>query len=83
MSGEEAARSPDLALLRKAVDGLGEHFDTVQVFVTRHEAGTADGTKHISMGSGNWFARFGQIKVWVIQTDEHERGAARREMNNL
>lgn len=52
----------DFKHLAEAVRLLNQHFDTVHVFVSRVEGGQTLGA---SQGSGNWFARFGQIEVWV------------------
>lgn len=49
-------------LVSKAVDGLGEHFDSVRVFVTRHEG---DSTLALTRGSGNNYASLGQITEWL------------------
>lgn len=58
-------RKKDTERLQQAVTPLMEHFDTVHIFATRHEAGTLDGTLRCSTGRGNWFARMGQIFEWV------------------
>lgn len=52
---------------------LGEYFDSVQIFVTRHESGERDGTINVNAGIGNWFTRFGQIKEWVIKQEQNAR----------
>lgn len=77
MSGEP--ENEDVKRVRAAVTSLGEHFETVQVFVTRHEPGTLDGTKHIALGSGNWFARFGQIQQWNSANDQEAREHVKRQ----
>jgi len=69
----------DLARVRKHAEELGEHFDGVQIFCSRHEAGTEDGTIHVTYGGGNWFARYGQIREWLIQKDEQTREKVRSE----
>lgn len=60
----------DLALVKKATDSLMEHFDTVQIFCTRHES---DGTCNVQYGLGNWFARSGQVSNWLVKNDEESR----------
>lgn len=62
------------AILRKHCAQLSEHFDTVQIFVTRQEG--AD-TGCSAYGTGNWFARFGQVKLWARanENDSHIRDA--------
>ncbi len=47
---------------------LSEHFDSVQIFCTKH---TNNGTTNIKMGSGDWFARYGLCKYWVKQQEEN------------
>lgn len=68
----------DLERLKKACEVLGEHFDTVQVFCTRHEPGEHDGTLTMAWGAGNFYTRYGQIAEWIIKTDESSRIAARK-----
>lgn len=52
--------------LTKIVDDasnkLMEHFDTVRIFVTKHENGE---TSSLSVGKGNIFAQVKQIEYWV------------------
>lgn len=70
----------DLAHLRQHVAALAEHFDTVQVFATRHHQGT--GTVHCAWGAGNFFARTGQVAAWLAKQDEQERDSARTKEEN-
>lgn len=69
---EEEQKSADMVLARKHVDALGEHFDSVQIFLTR-KSGELDGTVHFHLGSGNYFARCGHVRTWLIQQDEQAR----------
>jgi hypothetical protein len=62
----------DLSKVQKAVDELGEHFDTVQILVTRHES-TKGGTINVALGTGNWHARYGQVRTWLVAQDERTR----------
>lgn len=59
-------QSTDEKQLNKALDVLREYFDTVQVFATRHEA-SQDGTLHFDCGFGNYYARLGQLDIWLKQ----------------
>lgn len=68
----------ELERIKRVVAELGEHYDTVQVFATRHEAGTLDGTINVQFGAGNWFARYGQVARWLAKQDEIERVEVRR-----
>jgi hypothetical protein len=77
MSREEMEKR-DRELVAEALTKLGEHFDSVQIFVTRHESGEHNGTVKLDKGVGNWFARFGQVKEWEIREEEQTRINARR-----
>lgn len=69
----------EVDLLKNATLNLGEHFETVQIFVTRHQSETEDdtGTVNLNYGIGNWFVRIGFVKDWVIRQDEWTRCYAR------
>lgn len=73
---------PDVQRLKKACEDLSEHFDTIQIFATRvadevdEEKG---GTVNCNWGSGNWFARYGHIRYWMIKQDEQARNEVRDE----
>jgi len=62
----------DTKRLCDAVNALSDFFDTVQIFTTRHESNDI-GTIAFQRGSGNWYARFGQIKEWVIKREEETK----------
>jgi hypothetical protein len=64
MNGRER-KAEDLRRIEEALDLLIEHFDCVQIFATRDESGELGGTVRISRGRGNWYARFGQVMLWV------------------
>jgi len=72
----------ELDRLDKVCQDLGEHYDTVQVFVTRHTPGDDEesGTINAHTGRGNWLARLGQVKDWVIKQDEKTRISCREEV---
>lgn len=60
---EEEADKHDEALVRKALDMLSEHFETVRVFVSTHEK---DGSRRYTKGIGNYWSNYGMIKAWLI-----------------
>lgn len=64
----EVQNEEDFKRLKKLCEALGEHFDTVQVFATRHDP-EAGGTVHMNCGVGNWFARRGQVMEWLEMPD--------------
>jgi hypothetical protein len=65
MTDEDAQQ--DMDWIKAACEQLGEHFDTVQIFVTRFDP--EDGTTNIDWGSGDWFARYGKVKQWVLKEE--------------
>lgn len=62
------ADEKDMELIQSHVDQLREHFDSVTIGVTRYESGGL--TTNIVRGSGNFYARVGQMKDWIIVQDE-------------
>lgn len=78
MTPEEAEqqRVEDIKQLDRALVLLSEHFDTVQVFCTRHRDDDV-GTFSMQKGSGNWYARYGQVCEWITKHDEDARREAR------
>jgi hypothetical protein len=77
----EQEKLRDLATVRNFAEALGEHFDSVQIFATRHESGTHGGTINISYGLGNWMARYGHVAAWKIKQDEACRVEIRDELS--
>ena len=72
----------DLARVEQAVAGLGEFFDSVQVFVSKHtnpgeDEDQATFTAH--RGCGNWCTRYGQVREWLLYEDERIRASARHD----
>ena len=63
----------DMDRVKRACESLLDHFDTVQIFATRHESGEKDGTVTIRFGLGNWFARYGHVKDWILIEEETSR----------
>lgn len=57
----------DMKRIEKAIDELRLHFDTVQIFCTRvailPDVGETTQTMH--NGSGNYYARYGQVKSFI------------------
>ena len=62
MSRQDAERERQSKLVTDAAASLMEHFDTVQIFATKYEAGE---TVSFKAGSGNWYSRYGQICEWA------------------
>jgi hypothetical protein len=72
------SKEEDVARLKSHVQALIEHFDTVQIFCSRHMPAEANGTVSLSEGAGNWLARRGHVHDWTLYCDEYEKEKARR-----
>jgi hypothetical protein len=75
---QQKLRAADVAMVRRAAEELGEHFDTVQVFATRHLPAEIEGTMSYQYGVGNVYGRYGQVSEWLIKEDERARAEIRR-----
>lgn len=58
----------DAAVLRECVSKLMEYFDNVQIFVNRDKP-LINRIQKAADGDGNMFARYGQVKQWVIEEE--------------
>lgn len=64
-------------LIEDHVNRLMEHFDTVQIFVSRQD--TEENVTHSrDSGAGHWYARYGQVNEWIIVQDERARHNERK-----
>lgn len=61
----------DKEIIQSHVAQLMEHFDTVQIFCTRHSE-ELEGTVRVQWGGGNYYARYGQVNKWLIEEEESE-----------
>lgn len=55
-----------------------EWADSCQIFLTVHDPATGI-TRFVTHGDGNWFAREGQVREWILQCEENSRAEAREE----
>lgn len=59
--------------LEKVVDRmlaqLSEHFDNIQIFVSKNPQGKAQETVSFRKGLGNYFARYGHVRDWLVEMD--------------
>lgn len=69
---EDQADEFDRAIVEKHVVQLIEHFDSVQIVVTRYDPQTKT-TNSFGRGGGNFHARWGSMKEWLDQVDEQAR----------
>lgn len=75
------ANTDDQSKVDAAIQTLIEHFDSVQIFVSRHEPGEHDGTIFVQKGAGSFFTRYGQVKEFLIKTEEYMRCESRKHYN--
>lgn len=80
MLNSGAGKPPDPALIAEAIAKLVAHFDSVQIFASRHRKGD-NKTEHVTGGYGNWYSRYGQIAEWlnVHEMDAYDKHAGRDE----
>ena len=74
---ELSQEEKDMAIIQHHADILRGHFDSVQIFATRQDDKKKI-TSNVSTGSGNWYARYGYIRCWLLGQDaytaEQEKG---------
>jgi hypothetical protein len=75
----ESERDRLQLLLQDTAAKLTEHFQVVQIFASNLEEG-GDSTLSVNAGLGNWNARFGQVREWVVYEEEKKREEARKDM---
>jgi hypothetical protein len=61
-------QNDDMSVIKSHCTELMKKFDTVQIFCSRHEVDTG-GTVNCHTGQGNFFARYGHVKQWVIKEE--------------
>ncbi len=61
------------AMVREHVLKLGEHFESVRIFVTRAKPESPADTQAIDNGTGNFYAQLGQISEWLAIQDQYQR----------
>jgi hypothetical protein len=69
MEPREKDKKSDLAKVEACALQLGEHFDAVQIFASRHEPTELAGTRFVTFGVGNWYTRYGLTREWVLSEE--------------
>jgi hypothetical protein len=64
-------------LIQSLIESITDRFDTIQVFTTSHNRETGD-TTYIGMGTGNFYARIGQVDEWARMQKEIIREKAKQ-----
>lgn len=72
----EAEKKAFEELVQSHCRQLGEHVDSVQIFVSKQNDG-GEGTSSYAFGSGNFYTRLGQVSEWVVRQEEYVREEAR------
>lgn len=72
MLEEEEEIERHLKIIESHIAQLSEHFETVQIFVTKVLSET-DETLSYGVGAGNWYARYGQTVDWLVTQDERTK----------
>ena len=58
--------------LRDACAALSSEFDSVHIFASKHRP-EQGGTASVNYGIGNYFSRYGQVRVWIVREEEVQR----------
>lgn len=74
------SRESDMAAVDEAITKLGEHFDSVMIFVSRYDGGDV-GSVNVAKGLGNWYARYGQVREWLVKEEEVARIEAKKSLD--
>lgn len=74
MTDEEKSQLKEL--VERHASELGEHHDSVRIFVTRHADDGSGGTYSFETGRGNFYAQLGQVREWVAIQDQYQRNWA-------
>jgi len=69
-------------LIKVHVAQLCEHFQNVQILCSNAEEG-GDGTATFVSGSGNWCARIGHAREWIMYHDEMLKCKARGDAEEI
>lgn len=68
----EAQRDKLLALVKEQCNNLNIHFESVHIFCTHYDP-TNDETTSLNLGTGNRYTRYGQLRDFMIKTEEQSR----------
>lgn len=77
MNDQEADKK--FKLIENQCRFLMDSFDSVQIFCTKYEGNDNGNTRHFISGFGNYCARYGQVKEWILEQEGQamEHGAKR------
>ncbi len=71
MSVEESIPESDRQMVEEAAAKLMENFDSVRIFVTKHDGGR-EATAAFDTGAGNFYAQLGQVSEWLCIQKQYQ-----------
>jgi hypothetical protein len=71
----------DLAAIDAAIDTLSGWFDNITIFANRHDFKEGN-TTSVWRGRGNWHARHGQVREWLLKQNTVSAVEAKRDLHN-
>lgn len=74
-SVNDEVREKKMALLENQAKILMASFDSVQIFCTKYEG---EDTANYVYGGGNFMARYGHVRAWLLHQDSAEAGLLER-----
>lgn len=77
MEASKIIAEGDKRMVDEVRDKLLEHFDSVRIFVSRHDGSSAQ-TVSYETGGGNFYAQLGQVAEWLAIQDQYQRNYAIR-----
>lgn len=75
MWGEPMNNEEAMKMIQATAAQLGEHFEAVQILVSRPQEG-GGGTHCVKSGIGNWYARQGMAHEFIEEDKAQEHAAA-------
>lgn len=76
MTSEE--KSQLQSIVERHAGQLGEHFQSVRIFVTRNTEDGESNTVALDSGCGNFYAQLGQIREWMSIQEQYQKNWAIR-----
>lgn len=73
---------PEIECVRSCLKVILEHWDNVQIVVSRFDADDEGDTDTFAAGSGNWHARMNMIRELIIKREEEVRELTRNSMKD-
>jgi hypothetical protein len=72
-----AERNAEIEFVEKLATQLGEHFQSVRIFVSKSSDDGNANTLHYNTGRGDFLSQRGHVRDWMLYNDEATREKAR------